>query len=192
MRRRILFVDDDPNFLASLKRQLYKQIDVELAFSGDEAIERITADQGFDLVICDQKMPGLDGVDTLARIRDIAPGILRIILTGRIEHQAAVDAINDAGVVRYLNKPFAPKRLLATIKEVLVKDSNSEAGEAPCITQVKMSAIPEQSVLAEDIFLDDGTLLLGAGNTVSQTVRRRLVKYSQEKRIPNEVRIELV
>jgi response regulator RpfG family c-di-GMP phosphodiesterase len=103
--KRILFVDDEFNVLAAIKRQLQKRFEIEIAKGSQDALSRLKDAQRYAVVVSDLKMPGVDGISLLARVRAIAPDVVRIILTGQVEVQAALSAINEAGVFRFLTKP---------------------------------------------------------------------------------------
>ncbi len=114
----VLVVDDEPRALELLARTLRKQASVTTAESGDEAWE--TFERGsFALVISDQRMPGMSGVDLLGRVADRDETVGRILLTGYSDLEATVGAINRGRVHAYLHKPCAPPDLQTTVKGVL-------------------------------------------------------------------------
>jgi len=82
--KRILFVDDEPNILAGLKRQLRSQRkEWEMAFaeSGEAALDMLS-ETPFDVVVSDMRMPGMDGAELLNRVKERYPETVRIILSG--------------------------------------------------------------------------------------------------------------
>lgn len=107
----ILLIDDDKLILKSITRLLTAQgYSVEVTESGQEALERVQAKR-FDLVISDVRMPGMDGIETIRRIRDITnklnqPPIPEIIITGFIDVEAQKQA-QDLGIIDFIHKPFA-------------------------------------------------------------------------------------
>jgi len=117
----ILAVDDDPNLLAALRRQLGRRFDMATATSGAEAVECVLAaeqaGESYAVVICDMCMPGMNGLETLAAIRAIAPRTSRIMLTGNADQQTAVDAINRGNIFRFFTKPCPPETLAAAVTE---------------------------------------------------------------------------
>jgi CheY-like chemotaxis protein len=120
VKLRILFVDDEFNVLAAIKRQLHAFSDVELARSADEALSRLKAHpQQFGAVVSDLRMPGVDGVRLLAQAKSVAPDAVRIILTGAIDARTATAAINDAAVFRVLMKPCEPAVLVRALTDAL-------------------------------------------------------------------------
>ena len=104
MNVNILLVDDEANILKSLSR-LLKNYSLTLATSGAEALA-LAKDTAFDLVISDYRMPGMDGVAFLTQFRQIQPDSIRMILTGYADLEGLQNAINNAEVFRFINKPW--------------------------------------------------------------------------------------
>jgi response regulator RpfG family c-di-GMP phosphodiesterase len=120
VKLRILFVDDEFNVLAAIKRQLHSFSDVELARGGEEALSRLKAHpEQYGAIVSDLKMPGVDGVRLLAQARSVAPDAVRIILTGALDSRQALSAINDAAVFRVLIKPCEPQVLVRALTDAL-------------------------------------------------------------------------
>ncbi|MGR9046444.1 MAG: response regulator [Gammaproteobacteria bacterium] len=101
---KILLVDDEVNVLRSLSR-LLRDYSLTLATSGEEAL-LLAQDVIFDLVISDYRMPGIDGVTFLTKFRQIQPDSIRMVLTGYADLDGMNQAINDAEVFRFINKPW--------------------------------------------------------------------------------------
>ncbi len=107
--RRILFVDDDPNILSAYKRRLRKQFHIETALSGDAGLKTIDDQGPFAVIVADMRMPGMDGVQFLAKARKRSPGSVRMMLTGNADLQTAINAANEGNVFRFLAKPCSPE-----------------------------------------------------------------------------------
>ena len=116
---KILFVDDDPNVLAGLQRTLRKQFAFDTALSGAEALELIQTCGPYAVVVADMRMPGMEGVELLERVRVVAPDTVRLMLTGNADQQTAVDAVNRGQVFRFLNKPCGPETLVPALESSL-------------------------------------------------------------------------
>ncbi|MDZ7824784.1 MAG: response regulator [Gammaproteobacteria bacterium] len=101
---RILFVDDEQRVLAAMRAMFRRDYEVHIANSGAEALE-ILREHAIDVVVSDQRMPEMTGVEVLKEARQIAPSAMRILLTGYADLAAIEDAINDSEVFRYLMKP---------------------------------------------------------------------------------------
>lgn len=118
MKYTILAVDDEPANLQKLRRTFlgtYRFLD---ATSGEEAFE-IVQRENVDLVIADQRMPRMSGVELLKRILRIKPDVMRIILTGYTEAVDLIEAINEGHVYRYITKPWEPDELRVLIRQCL-------------------------------------------------------------------------
>jgi response regulator RpfG family c-di-GMP phosphodiesterase len=116
MSEKVLCVDDDENILAAYQRNLRKRFSLETALGGDEALQKVQTTGPYAVVVADMKMPGMNGIELLARIREIAPDTIRIMLTGNADLPTAVDAINRGHIFRFLNKPCSPDMLGLTIE----------------------------------------------------------------------------
>jgi CheY-like chemotaxis protein len=115
-RPRILCVDDEPNVLAGLSRTLRMSFDVVTAVGGLAGLETLAKDPAsFAVVMSDLRMPGMDGVTFLQRVRHEAPDAVRILLTGQADTASAIGAVNDGQIFRFLLKPCAPEALLKTL-----------------------------------------------------------------------------
>lgn len=102
---RVLFVDDEPNILDSIRRQLRKSFDVVTANSGIEALALLKDTGPVAVVVSDMRMPGMNGAELLARIRDQYPDTVRMILSGQADLESTIAAINDGHIFRFLTKP---------------------------------------------------------------------------------------
>ncbi|MHB8473351.1 MAG: HD domain-containing phosphohydrolase [Gammaproteobacteria bacterium] len=115
----VLFVDDEQNILASLRRLVRPQgYRVFIAASGAEGLEIIER-ESIDLVVSDMRMPGMDGAAFLAAVAQRRPDTVRILLTGYSDMASTIDAINKGGIYRYLTKPWEDNDLLLTVQSAL-------------------------------------------------------------------------
>ena len=102
---RVMFVDDDPALLNSLRRNLFSAYDLTTAESGSLALEKMQSSDPFEVIMTDMKMPGMDGVEFIQEARKIAPDTIYLMLTGNQDVNSAIRAVNDGSVFRFLNKP---------------------------------------------------------------------------------------
>lgn len=116
MNDKILFVDDEPNVLSSYQRQLGDSYNLEIALGGDQALEQIEESEPFAVIISDQKMPKMDGIELLSRVREIAPDTVRIMLTGHADLETAIEAVNCGYIFRFLTKPCPPETLALAVE----------------------------------------------------------------------------
>ena len=116
---RILLVDDEVNILKALARLFrLEPIEVRTATSADEAF-RILEAESIQVVVSDQRMPEMSGVQLLEQIRQRWPDVIRIMLTGYSEMNVAVQAINQGEIYRLVTKPWNDEELRATIRQAL-------------------------------------------------------------------------
>ena len=115
----VLLVDDDKHVVSSIKR-LFDDIDVRIlsASHADEALNHFDRDE-IAVIVSDNKMPGMKGIDLLSRVSDISPDTLRILMTGHADLITAVDAINKGKVFRFIIKPWDDKTLKQTVQEAI-------------------------------------------------------------------------
>ena len=114
---KILFVDDEENILRSLQRLFMdEEIEIFTASSGAKGLEILAREGGIGVIVSDQRMPEMTGVDFLEKSKAISPQSIRILLTGYADVNAAIDAINRGGTFRYLNKPWSDDELVHTVK----------------------------------------------------------------------------
>ncbi len=111
---RILFVDDEPRILLSLKAMFRKDYDVVTALGGAEGIAQIKA-HDFDVIVSDQRMPEFTGVDVLRTAKEERPRAVRLLLTGYSDMSAIIDSINEGEIFRFISKPWSHAELRATI-----------------------------------------------------------------------------
>ncbi|MEJ5299581.1 MAG: HD domain-containing phosphohydrolase [Thermodesulforhabdaceae bacterium] len=114
---KVLFVDDEPSVLLAMKRAFYKiqNIKIDTAESGKEGIEKIKKNGPYALVISDLRMPVMDGIQFLTRVKELSPDTVRIMLTGYADIQTAIEAINSGNVFRFLTKPCSSDTLLQAV-----------------------------------------------------------------------------
>lgn len=114
----ILLVDDEQGFLDVMSRRLQRRgIRVCVAASGPEALNAIQH-EGFDVVVTDLKMPGMDGLSLLGHLQEAAPALPVVLLTGHAGEDEAAEAV-QRGAMAYLHKPCDLDTLLETVHEVL-------------------------------------------------------------------------
>lgn len=116
INNRILCVDDEVNVLDAFRRTLRKDFDVSVAESGDQALAMIRNQGPFALVLSDMRMPGMNGIQLLTRIKEVAPETVRMMLTGNSDQQTAMDAVNQGSIFRFLTKPCQPDDLTGALR----------------------------------------------------------------------------
>lgn len=112
---KVLFVDDEKRVLNSMRGLFRRDYELYLTTDGSEAV-KLVAEHDIDVIVADQRMPGLTGVQVLGEIRQVSPRTVRILLTGYADPEAIEGSINVGEVFRFLSKPCQPKLLKETLK----------------------------------------------------------------------------
>jgi response regulator RpfG family c-di-GMP phosphodiesterase len=141
MNDKILCVDDEENILAAYQRQLRKQFKIDTALGSVEALKKMSNSGPFAVVISDLRMPEIDGIELLAKVKQFAPDTVRMMLTGNADLHAAIEAVNQGNIFRFLTKPCHPEmlaqalqagleqyRLIVTEKELLEQTLKGSVG----------------------------------------------------------------
>ena len=122
---RVLFVDDEENIRKAIRRMFRKQgWDMEFAASGAEALEKFDQGPPFDVVVSDQRMPGMTGVELLKQLRKHHPKTVRMILSAYTDAETVIDAINEGYVYKFLTKSCTD-----TVLREAVTQLRGEAGQ---------------------------------------------------------------
>jgi response regulator RpfG family c-di-GMP phosphodiesterase len=117
--QKILFVDDDPNLLAAFQRSLRKYYTFDTAPGGAEALAQIEANGPYAVIVADMQMPGMNGVELLAKLCELSPDTVRLMLTGNADQKTASDALNRGHIYGFLNKPCEPDALRVMLDAAL-------------------------------------------------------------------------
>lgn len=115
MNVKILFVDDDPNILRSLTRRQNGHFQIETANSGHEGLALLESQGPFTVVVSDMRMPVMDGIQFLEKVKEYSPDTVRMMLTGNADLQTAIDAVNKGSIFRFLTKPCPSQVLVEAI-----------------------------------------------------------------------------
>jgi two-component system, probable response regulator PhcQ len=147
--RAILLVDDDENLLSGLVRALREQpFKVYTARSGKEAV-RFLQTRDIDVIVADERMPGMSGVQLLTWVADNCPDVVRIVLTAHAETEMAIRAINNAGVFRFFGKPCNEARLVVAIHQAFERKAALETSRSAAEAQQRQ--LSELQQLGHDV-----------------------------------------
>ncbi len=113
---KVLLVDDDPHILESLSQLLDDGYTVYTATDGREAITFVQQTPDVAVVVSDQRMPHMKGIDVLKAIKNVSPDTIRILLTGYSDADAILDSVNVGEVFRYIKKPWNPNEMLSLLE----------------------------------------------------------------------------
>jgi len=112
----LLIVDDEPGVLESLRHFFHRRFRVLTAGDGAAGLA-VLAREPVQVILSDQRMPGMRGDAFLARAREVQPDAVRILFTGYADIQAVVNAVNEGQIYRYLAKPWDPDELDALLRQ---------------------------------------------------------------------------
>eukprot|EP01012_Entosiphon_sulcatum_P051203 TRINITY_DN70318_c0_g1_i1.p1 TRINITY_DN70318_c0_g1~~TRINITY_DN70318_c0_g1_i1.p1 ORF type:complete len:155 (+),score=29.28 TRINITY_DN70318_c0_g1_i1:44-508(+) len=147
----ILYVDDEQNNLVSFKATFRMKYNVSIAISGEEAI-KILHNQPIDIIITDQRMPNMTGVEFLESILEKFPDPMRILLTGYADLNAVIDAVNKGKIFHYLTKPWNEDELDLTIKRAFevytLRKDEQELTEKLGVTNAQLEFLLRQQLLS--------------------------------------------
>lgn len=114
--RTLLLVDDEPNVLAALRRVLRRDGYTLLTSDDPHAALGLLDQHPVDVILSDQRMPGMSGVEFLRRVRETHPDTIRIVLSGYSDLQFITDAINEGAIYKFLTKPWDDELLRQQIR----------------------------------------------------------------------------
>ena len=171
----ILLVDDEPHALASMRMALEDEFDC-LTAEGAEQARAIMEDQFVQVVFCDQRMPGMTGVDFLQEVRERWPETVRIIITGYTETADMIAAINEAGIYQFLTKPWHPEQLLIAARNACQLFQLSRDHGRLSLEMRYLSTAAETKLEAQRASLRDGlgfdTVLRGPASPLNPVLMR--------------------
>ena len=123
---KVLIVDDEVPFVQTLMKRLTRRgLQLEAAYNGPEALEKLSKDKDIDVVILDVKMPEMDGIEVLREIKKLHPLTQVIMLTGHSTVESAIEGM-QLGAYDYLLKPCDIERVLATVAAAAAKKAGHE------------------------------------------------------------------
>ncbi|MCC7543081.1 MAG: sigma-54-dependent Fis family transcriptional regulator [Deltaproteobacteria bacterium] len=183
-RPTVLVVDDKPNMLSLIGKVLRKNARVLTASTGEEAV-RLLEHERIDVVVCDLRMPGMDGLDVLRACRSMRPSTTFVLMTAHATVPTAIEAMK-LGAYDYVTKPFEPEELRAVVLRALARGGLDTTGAERDPTERLPGVIARSAVMAElaqlvrRVAASDATaLVLGETGTGKELVARALHDLSR-------------
>lgn len=164
---KILFVDDDANILMGFQRTLRKEYAVEIAVGPLEGLRVINNKGPFAVVVADLRMPKMNGIEFLTKVKELFPESVRIMLTGHGDLNAAMEAINAGSVFRFLLKPTSAREM----------NNALQAGVEQYRLITSEREIMEKTVTGITDVLTD---ILGLTNEVAMGRARRIMRFVRD------------
>jgi len=146
----IVLVDDEPRLLAGIRRRLSNDFNIVTFERGAEAIDYLSAPNDAKVIIADMQMPEMNGIELLKAVKDIAPNIRRLMLTGNSDQETAMAAINEGKVFRFIRKPCETDELITIINQAL-EDYNFQKADVGGL--IESSQASETAVNIQKNFL---------------------------------------
>lgn len=115
MNKRVLFIDDDERILAGFRRNLHSAFEVDTAVGPEAGLAKVKDNPPYAVVVSDLRMPGMSGIAVLAKVRELRPETVRVMLTGFAELEAAIAAVNEGNIFRFLTKPCETNYLITAL-----------------------------------------------------------------------------
>jgi DNA-binding NarL/FixJ family response regulator len=116
---KVLFVDDEPNVLEAFQRQFRKRFNLDIAVGPEQGLEFLKTCGPYTVIVSDLSMPGMNGIQLLAEAKSLCPDTVRIMLTGQADTAAAIGAVNQGNIFRFLLKPCVVEVLGKTIEAAM-------------------------------------------------------------------------
>ncbi|MFH1338539.1 MAG: response regulator [Candidatus Omnitrophota bacterium] len=185
IKHRILLLDDERNILSALIRLLRsEEREIHTAETAAQAWKKLREINGVDLVISDNRLPDITGIDFLVKVRQLFPDTIRILITGYPGLESAIEAINKGQVYRYIPKPWENEELKLIVKQALdyydvVRDNRALlriARQQAELLKAAQKKYPEFSVTG----FDKAGMYIIDEKKVSDDLARFLKKYYPE------------
>jgi serine/threonine-protein kinase len=171
-RPRVLFVDDDDRILTGLRSLFRHDFQVTTAPSAALALEYLSRFD-FHVVVSDQRMPEMTGLQLLKKVHEISPRSMRVLLTGYADLAATVDAVNEGEVFRFVKKPWDNEELIRTVADAAA-------------IGLELANSPEPRVELPD-HVDASIVVIDQGTDITHVLRQFFGDYCTVQRVTNSV-----
>lgn len=146
----ILFVDDEERVLRSLEMLFRHRFKIYTTTDGNEAVDICRRDR-VHVIVSDQRMPAVTGVEVLRRVREVSPNTMRLLLTGYSDLDAIVNSVNEGEIFRYLSKPWSAKEIVSIVNQAatIALSLENEGGTTASGTAPGVLVIDEDPTVVE-------------------------------------------
>ncbi len=197
MKPKVLFVDDEPQILEALSQLFEADYEVYTALGGEAALAVLAQVPDLAVVVSDQRMPGIKGVEVLAAVRQRMPNATRILLTGFADADAVMDSVNMGEVFRYIKKPWKTSELeevmrlaVAAHHSLSAQQAHPQVAEAaspkkptatplPAATQVALQALAQQAARQKSQLHEDSLPSLYLSDEVMMHLKKQQLVEEQ-------------
>lgn len=178
----ILFVDDEPRALQAFERLMGRRFSIRITGSAADALTILEDDGPAAVIVSDMKMPGMDGIQLLAKVKELYPDMVRILFTGNADLKTAIEAVNNGQIFRFLTKPVNPQALIASL-ELAVEQYRLITAEKELLNQTLKGSV---KVLCELLSLAHPTAF-SSGYRIKKSVVKIAEKLQQDRRWQFEI-----
>jgi response regulator RpfG family c-di-GMP phosphodiesterase len=173
--RKILFVDDDLSLLSAVERSMRRRFELVTASRGEVALGRLALEGPFAVLVADMRMPEMNGVQLLARVKKEYPDVIRVMMTGNADQETAVLAVNEGQVFQFLNKPCSME-MLSTVLETCLRQYQLITAERELLEKTLNGSVR----LLVDILAMSDPISFGRGQTLRGHMRSYLNGFELE------------
>lgn len=159
----LLIIDDEEEILKALNRQFRRDYNIFTARSAEDGY-RIMVETPIQVIISDQRMPGMNGSEFFGRVKNEFPDAIRLLLTGYADIQAVIAAVNDGNIYRYITKPWNPLDLGSTVREAFERYNLIVQNRRLFIELQEVNAMLESRVAERTALLEEANARLEALN----------------------------
>jgi response regulator RpfG family c-di-GMP phosphodiesterase len=139
MSDKILFVDDEVRVVSALQRSLFRIYQTDIASGPADALDAIVK-TSYAVIVSDLQMPVMNGIDLLTTVKEASPETVRVLLTGRADLDAAIAAVNEGNIFRFLTKPCPQEQLVRTLDAAL-EQHRLQIAEKDVLRQTLMGTV---------------------------------------------------
>ena len=182
MTRRILCVDDEINILQAFERQFHRRFELFTAQGPERGLEQLSRNGPFAVVVSDLRMPSMDGIEFLRRVREKWPDTVRIMLTGQADLTASIAAVNQGNIFQFLTKP-CPADMLGRALDAALEQHRLITSERELLEKTLSGSI---GVMSEILSLVNPVAFSRAGR-----LRRYVLHIVKELNLGNAWQYEL-
>lgn len=186
-KKNILFIDDEIRILRTLKALFRKEYNVHIANSGDEALE-ILKKMTMDIVVSDQRMPGMLGNELLAKVRRMQPQAIRMLLTGYLDKKAIIKTINEGEVYRFISKPWDRDEIKEIISDAAIASEIEHIDSADENSNHETAELDNKQRLVDQGIIKPVVIVLESDVITRQQIREMGNKIDIKVHFVNEIR----
>jgi response regulator RpfG family c-di-GMP phosphodiesterase len=186
-RPRILYIDDEKINLLNFQQTFGREFQIHTAASGEEGLTLLAATGEMEIVIADQRMPGLSGIDLLFKVRELYPDSVRIVITAYTETRDLIDAINRGHIYKYIVKPWDVDNLRTTLQNAIQLHGLTRRNRELMAELAQTNSRLEERVLQRTSELNEANSILSSTNEQLSATHQQVQTQTRELERVNAV-----